>query len=223
MVIAWGFAFYIAVLAKLPLGLFVPRLKRPKGYPFSPFLRDCIITGVAMTCRGEFSFIIASFAVVSHLVSSSMYASVVWAVLLSSITSPFFLLAIIRYFNKLSKGFVETPVELLDGEKMPMYWVIQAKTTLIWGLRDVLSKAIDELGLAVIDYRSWNPSSLDAVVVTEIYVEDIANLISIPDASHTDQLATINEMDHLDATDAMIGDPDVNIIGHRREEIAVSK
>ena len=61
-------------------------------------------------------------------------------------------------------------------------------------------------------------------LVTEIYVEDITDLISIPDASHRDHLATINEIDDLDATDAMIGGPDVNIvIGHRREEIAVSR
>ena len=57
---------------------------------------------------------------------------------------------------------------------------------------------------------------MDAVVVTEIYVEDITNLISIPDAQHKDQLATINEIDDLDA---MVGGPDANIIGHRRDEM----
>ena len=98
LVIAWGFAFYIAVLSKLPLGFFVPRhqSKIPKGYPFKPYWRDVLVTGLAMTCRGEFSFIIASFAVAKHLVSQSIYASVVWAVLFSSITSPFMLLAAIR-------------------------------------------------------------------------------------------------------------------------------
>ena len=101
LVIGWGFAFYIAVLAKLPLGFFVPKQqsKVPKGYPFNPYWRDFLITGLAMTSRGEFSFIIASFAIGVNLISESLYASVVWAVLLSAITSPFMLLSTIRFVH----------------------------------------------------------------------------------------------------------------------------
>merc|ERR1719416_326648 len=58
-VILWGFILYICVAAKLPLALYVPQFEDvKKGAPYNPFVRDRIITALAMTCRGEFSFII---------------------------------------------------------------------------------------------------------------------------------------------------------------------
>jgi hypothetical protein len=199
LVIAWGFAFYIAVLGKIPTGFFVPKSKAPKAYPFKRYWRDFIIVGVAMTCRGELSFFIATYAVASGLVTEQMYASVVWAAFLSSVTSPIILRALIRYYNQLAKGYIESPTTLVEGEdnKMPMYWVIETRTAVLSGFYDHLSLTIQDLGLAVIDERSWSPKSLEDIVVTKIYVEDSENLIRIPsDASHVLQLSkTCHEPD----------------------------
>jgi Kef-type K+ transport system membrane component KefB len=97
-VIAWGFAFYLAVLGKLPVGLFAPKYNEelPKNYPFNPYTRDVIITAVAMTCRGEFSFIIAAFGIGNGLLDPELYSAIVWAVLLSCITSPIILTLVLR-------------------------------------------------------------------------------------------------------------------------------
>ena len=100
-VVAWGFALYAAVLGKLPVGLFAPKYDEhvPSNYPFKPFTRDVIITSVAMTCRGEFSFIIAAFGIGEALLDEELYASIIFAVLLSSITSPIFLTLVLRYVS----------------------------------------------------------------------------------------------------------------------------
>jgi Kef-type K+ transport system membrane component KefB len=94
-VIVCGFAFYLAVFGKIPTGLFVPKSKQPKAVSFNRYWRDFIIAGVAMTCRGEPSFFIATYAVASGLVPQQMYASAVWAAFLSSTTSPIALRALI--------------------------------------------------------------------------------------------------------------------------------
>lgn len=67
-VIGWGFILYICVLAKLPLALYVPQFEDvKKGASYNPFVRDRVICALAMTCRGEFSFIIAAFALSAGL------------------------------------------------------------------------------------------------------------------------------------------------------------
>jgi len=57
---------------------------------------------------------------------------------------------------------------------------IQARTGDVSGLRDVLNRCFNDLGLAMIDHRSWHPRSLNATVVTEIYVEDTRTLLTVP-------------------------------------------
>jgi len=72
-VIGWGFILYCCVLAKIPLMLYVPQFEDVKeGASYNPFLRDRLITGLAMTCRGEFSFIIAAFALGKNLISEQI-------------------------------------------------------------------------------------------------------------------------------------------------------
>ena len=71
-ILGWGSLLYICVLAKLPLGLYSPHFNRdvPIDYPFNPWARDSLVTGFAMTCRGEFSFIIAAFSLGQGIIVS---------------------------------------------------------------------------------------------------------------------------------------------------------
>ena len=165
----------VCVLGKLPLGFFVPRfqLTIPDGFPFNPYVRDFIYVSVAMTCRGEFSFVIASFALQEGLFSTEMYSSVVFAVLLSCITSPFALLSIIKYYNRKSEAFLESLLDEKDADgKIPLYLAIQVRTPNQWGLQETIQSALKRAGLVVIDHRSWHPRGMDADVMTELYVED---------------------------------------------------
>mmetsp|Transcript_24520 Transcript_24520/g.37837 ORF Transcript_24520/g.37837 Transcript_24520/m.37837 type:complete len:791 (+) Transcript_24520:196-2568(+) len=177
-VILWTFIFLIPVISKSLLGFFVPRFdeKQLADFPFNPRTRDAMITGMAMTCRGEFSFIIASKAKDLNLMDDKMYASISFAALLSAIVSPFLLLRTIKYYSDLNEKHYETRLlPLANGETdapIPLFLNIQTLTKVTWGVQEQIKKAIHDLGLVVIDYRSWQPRGFEASVVTEVFVQD---------------------------------------------------
>lgn len=102
---------------KFPLGIYVPTFdKTPSGSSFNPRKRDVIITGLAMSCRGEFSFIIASFGLSAGLIGENLYSAVVWAVLISCVTSPFVLLRAIQYYKDQQRQYMEQMNPLLNKD-----------------------------------------------------------------------------------------------------------
>ena len=176
-VIGWGFIFYLCVAAKLPLMFYVPRFEDSKGDGYNPFLRDRLITGLSMTCRGEFSFIIAAFALGEGLFNAKIYAAIVWAVLLSCITSPFMLLNMIKYFNKKqAEYFASTNPHLLNkGHEgtIPLYLHIKVKSAATMGLQEQFRKILNDLGLEIVERRTNRQGrGLDATVQTDLFVQD---------------------------------------------------
>jgi Kef-type K+ transport system membrane component KefB len=177
-VIGWGFILYLCVAAKLPLAFYVPQFEDvKKGASYNPFLRDRLIAALAMTCRGEFSFIIAAFALGEGLFTAQMYAAIVWAVLLSCISSPFMLLNLIKYFNKLQMEYLAStnPIKLAkdaDGVT-PLFLHIKAKAAAFGGMQEQFRKIVNELGLEVVERRTnRNGRGLNATVQTDLYVRD---------------------------------------------------
>jgi Kef-type K+ transport system membrane component KefB len=192
-IIGWGTALYLCVMAKLPLGLYVPNLhmNMPKEFPFDPWKRDAIITGLAMTCRGEFSFIIASFSLGDGLFDEDTYSAVVWAILLSCVTSPFILLFVVKYYNSQSKASLEA-IQVSRGV-VPLHLVVQCRCKIAWGLQDKLSKCAAELGLSIIDQRSWHPRGYDAIVVSELFVEDQKTKVVVRDSDEEQGKERLNQ------------------------------
>ena len=175
-VIGMGFALYACVAVKFPLGFFVPRFEEvQEGSIYDPYKRDVIVTGLSMTCRGEFSFIIAAFALSEGVIDPKMYAAVVWAVLLSCTTSPFLPLNCISHFKKLHEKYLEltNPLksETKDG-KMPLFLHIHLETDAAWGLAEILRKKMHEEGLITQDHRTANNRGLDSTVFSDLYVRD---------------------------------------------------
>mmetsp|Transcript_12582 Transcript_12582/g.15482 ORF Transcript_12582/g.15482 Transcript_12582/m.15482 type:complete len:820 (-) Transcript_12582:1380-3839(-) len=172
-IIGWGFIFYSCVLIKCLVGFLAPNSSTDENMPYNARLRDGLIVGFAMSCRGEFSFIIASFALGSGLFDAELYSIIVWAILLSCITSPFFLIYTIKYYNNKSLAAMDKIEEMhkKSGE-VPLYLVIQCRSGLKWGLQQQLVQCASSLGLTIIDHRSWHPRGLDAVAVSELYVQD---------------------------------------------------
>ena len=175
-VIGWGFILYLCVAAKLPLAIYVPRFEDIKGDGYNPFLRDRLITGLSMTCRGEFSFIIAAFALGEGLFNAKMYAAIVWAVLLSCITSPFMLLNMIKYFNKKqAEYFASTNPHKKKGPggTIPLYLHIKVNSGATLGLQEQFRKILNELGLEIVERRTNRQGrGLDATVQTDLFVQD---------------------------------------------------
>jgi hypothetical protein len=177
-VVGWGFILYLCVVAKLPLGFYIPQFEDvPKDASYNPFLRDRIVAGLAMTCRGEFSFIIAAFALGQGLFSVQMYAAIIWACLLSCTTSPFVLMYVINYFNKKQQEYLSStnPLKLAkdwDGN-VPLFLHIKAKIPAFGGMQEHFRKIVNNLGLEVVDRRTnRNGRGLDATVQTDLFVRD---------------------------------------------------
>jgi len=200
-IIKWGCIFYVCVLAKLPLGVFVPRFQDtvPDGFPYNPYIRDFVYVSVAMTCRGEFSFVIASFALQEGLFTPELYSAIVFAVLISCVTSPFVLLSLIKYYNRKSEAFLKSILDEEDSDgKMPLYLAIQTRTPNQWGLQETIHSAVKRAGLIVIDHRSWHPRGLDAIVMTELYVEDPA--LRVPLKKFTELSHAMDDADVSETT-----------------------
>ena len=115
-VIWQGLVFTLALLGKVAVGFMVPNFTQSHSYTLF-HLRDCLITGFSMAAEGEFAFVIAVFAVDGGLIHKDLYASIVLAVLLSTIIPPFLLRFTISYYNKKGEEAVEKAAEEEEQRK----------------------------------------------------------------------------------------------------------
>ena len=191
--IGMGFALWgTCVLIKSLVAFFVPRFEQvEKGAIYNPYKRDLLVTGLSMTCRGEFSFIIAAFALSEGIIAPDIYAAVVFAVLLSAITSPFILLQCIAYFKKLQKKHLQAtnPMKKGGGDgTMPLHFHIRLETKAGWSLLERLQKQVRDLDLVVEDLRTGHTRGLNPTIINDVYVRDKKTRVAIP----TVQLQTSN-------------------------------
>uniref|UniRef100_A0A7S1Z7Y7 Cation/H+ exchanger transmembrane domain-containing protein n=1 Tax=Ditylum brightwellii TaxID=49249 RepID=A0A7S1Z7Y7_9STRA len=192
-VIWQGLVFTLALLGKIGTGLLVPNFTQSGR--FQGFhLRDVFVTGFSMAAEGEFAFVIAVFAVDSGLITKDLYASVVLAVLISTILPPFALRYTINRYNKKSEDKVqeaikieyhrqETLEHLTEDERekqlrenilndTTLFLCIQIQCKSAWGILPTILTACQKLGLEIIDNRSWHPRGIDTTMVNEIYASD---------------------------------------------------
>ena len=122
------------------------------------------------------SFIIAAFALGEGLFNARIYAAIVWAVLLSCISSPFILLQVIKYFNKKQVEYLASTNPLKqkgDGKGSPLYLHIKCRAPVTRGQQEIFREKLNELNLVLIDRRTNRQGrGLDATVQTDLYVRD---------------------------------------------------
>lgn len=195
-VLIQGVVFTVALLGKVIAGLLAPTLSGPRFQ--CNHLRDCLVIGFSMAAEGEFAFVIAAFAVSNNMIPQELYASIVLAVLVSTILAPFCLRSTISHFNVVAK---ESLVAKLSGsdpnllleegirEQSVVFYCIQTTTSPAWGFQAKLMEALSMLKLDVIDYRSWHPHHSDgSVLINEIYVKDSCRNM---DVSSKDEVAKL--------------------------------
>ena len=189
-VIWQGLVFCIALLGKIFTGFLVPNFNQTQRFT-DVHLRDCLITGFSMAAEGEFAFVIAVFAVDSGIISINLYASIVLAVLLSTIIPPFALRFTISHYNKKAEERVakaakeefqdedaslrgDKEQQLREGIKndTTVFLCIQTQSESTWGLLTKLMSTMQRLGVEVIDHRSWHPRGIDTTLVNEVFVKD---------------------------------------------------
>ena len=189
-VIWQGLVFCVALLGKIFTGFLVPNFNQTQRFT-DVHLRDCLVTGFSMAAEGEFAFVIAVFAVDSGIISINLYASIVLAVLLSTIIPPFALRFTISHYNKKAEERVakaakeefqgedaslrgDKEQQLREGIKndTTVFLCIQTQSTSTWGLLTKLMSTMQRLGVEVIDHRSWHPRGVDTTLVNEVFVKD---------------------------------------------------
>lgn len=201
-VLVQGLIFTLALLGKLAVGFMVPNFTQARSFT-KWHLRDCLITGFSMAAEGEFAFVIAVFSVENELIDKDQYASVVLAILLSTIIPPFLLRFTISYYTKKAEQELQDlaneemdrnhkleadDLEDLSPEEREhklmeeiqrqraVFLCIQTQSESAWGLMPRIMQTLSNLSLDIIDHRSWHPRGIDTTLVNEIYVKDVLKL-----------------------------------------------
>jgi hypothetical protein len=220
IVIGYGLLFTIALTGKLAVGFLVPNFNNTDKFR-GLHLRDCLVTGFSMAAEGEFAFVIAVFAKDQNLISADLYASIVLAVLISTIIPPFALRFTISHYNKMAEKMVQNAEEMerarasVTGEGLSpeeqekllrenikankvVFLCIQIQCASTWGLIPKIISTLTALKVEIIDNRSWHPRGVDSTLMTEIFVQDDCFLRMTEDAegqakSVEDRIAEVNE------------------------------
>lgn len=179
VVILQGAVLTMALLGKVLVGFMAPNFS---GAPFrDSHLRDCLVIGFSMAAEGEFAFVIAAFAVSNQMITQELYASIVLAVLVSTIVAPFSLRAVISYYDTRMKQNLtndigmEYTASLEEGirQQTTVFYCLQLKTSPAWGIQAKIIEALASLQLDVVDYRSWHPRH-SPLLINEIYAKDLS-------------------------------------------------
>ena len=132
---------------------------------------------------GEFSFIIASFGVANKLLDEGLYSALIFAVLLSAITSPIILTLVLKYYNGKSIKYLEKSgkVEMTEkgGVNVPLHLTIQIRSEIVAGMQSSIKQCCNSLGLFVIDQRSWQPRGIGTIVASELYAIDGKTMVNV--------------------------------------------
>ena len=91
VIIGRGCLFVLALLGKLLVGGLAPNFHAATPRYRGRHLRDCFIVGLSMMGEAEFAFVVAVFGVTEGLIPPDLYASIVLAILLSTLISPLLL------------------------------------------------------------------------------------------------------------------------------------
>mmetsp|Transcript_21549 Transcript_21549/g.32903 ORF Transcript_21549/g.32903 Transcript_21549/m.32903 type:complete len:751 (-) Transcript_21549:87-2339(-) len=201
-----GLLFTLSLIGKIGVGFLVPNFSQGSAFKGEHF-RDCLIVGFSMMAEGEFALVIAVFSVDKELISPDLYASVVLAILLSTVIAPFSLRAVIKKHaahaeSKLNVVPIDSDVESV-GKKVSLFVCIQYQTMAKFGLFQRITKCMFELGLDIIDHRSTHEHG-NELFLSEVYARDANFVGPIEDAEAvTKRLAEIQErlMEVIDQPD----------------------
>jgi len=180
-VLLQGLCLTLALLGKVGVGFMAPNFSLMRRFK-DLHLRDCLVVGFSMAAEGEFAFVIAAFAVTNDMITQDLYASIVLAVLVSTIVAPFCLRFTISHFNKRLQEtlFGDEPYASLEEgirKQTTVFYCIQIKSVPAWGIQSNIMQALCSLELDVIDHRSFAPRMSENLLVNEIYAKDASQAL----------------------------------------------
>merc|ERR1712038_1972463 len=146
-VIIRGCIYCIAGIGKIVQGFFAQPLNA----------KEFFIVGFSMSAWGEFAFILATVSYSEGTMDKECFSSVLLAVLLSVIYSPYGLAFVISYYEKQAQKKMDDHLSQFDDKNLhPLYFGINTKARGSWGHQDKILKAIFDLELEIIDFRLWH-------------------------------------------------------------------
>jgi len=189
-----GLVLMVALCGKLAVGpLLTPRLDGQNHW------RDCAVVGFSMAGEAEFAFVIAVYGVTNGLIGAELYASVVLAILLSTILSPLLLRTTLALFpyddeHKILKtdGQSETSPDDTINLSGARFWHIQIKSHVLWGSLPQLLQSLLDLDLEIVNHRSWHQrhssgGDLDIIWMwNDIYAIDGYSNKALPNGSSSE-------------------------------------
>ena len=156
-VISGGLIYFTAIIGKIATGLLSGKPLKTESF---------LTVAFSMSAWGEFAFILATTSFSMGNINKDSFASVLMAVLLSVIISPFLLRRSLIWANnkkqrQLTKVRRKTIVlEGINGAKNAMlqnaYYLLHTRARARWGHQDKLLRVLSELKLEVIDFRAWH-------------------------------------------------------------------
>merc|ERR1719273_1040891 len=175
-----GLVYCIAGIGKVATGFF--------ARPFHP--KEIGIVGFSMSAWGEFAFILATASYAAGALDDESFASVLLAVLLSVIYSPYALTLTIAYYNKKQQKDMEAHLKQYEDTNLhPLYFAINTKSRGSWGHQDKILKKLFNLNLEIIDFRSWHAPELNTthhmpLTKDSFYIQDMNT--ALPPTKHLD-------------------------------------
>lgn len=115
-------------------------------------MRDQIVTGLSMTTRGGFGFLISAYALNADLIDVEMYASVVLSILIATIFPSYALNFVLIWYEKL-----ECKAQAKAKETALAYLQEDIEANPAWGLQQKLKHEISSLGLEVEGFTTEHP------------------------------------------------------------------
>jgi len=203
MVLLRGFVFCFAAIGKVVQGFF--------AQPLNP--KEFFIVGFSMSAWGEFAFILATTSYAEGTMDKESFSAVLLAVLLSVILSPYGLSFTISYYEKQAQKKMDESLAAYENQNVhPLYFAINTKSRGSWGQNDKLLKAVFDLNLEIVDFRSWHAPEFNythdqPLTKQSFYVQDLTTLL--PPTRHLNE----QEKTHLLSRVASIKEQVLAVLG----------
>mmetsp|Transcript_14306 Transcript_14306/g.36190 ORF Transcript_14306/g.36190 Transcript_14306/m.36190 type:complete len:343 (+) Transcript_14306:61-1089(+) len=162
------------LLCKVATGVFAP-----PPLKWSEFLT----VGCAMAAWGEFAFVVASTSLDLSIMSKDVYSSVVMAVLVSVIISPWALSLLLIYSRRVKQNLgLKAAKSILkeNGVLRHLYLECDVCCKNRWGLIDGLIRRLQNMQLTVIDFTVSTEGSLS---VMRLYLKDEEIMLDVKDGN----------------------------------------
>jgi Kef-type K+ transport system membrane component KefB len=179
-VLVFTVALLIPLLGKLVTGVFAPRPLNPVGF---------FTVGFAMSAWGEFAFVVANTSLALGIMSDSTFSSVILAVLISAIVSPWALSLTLLYGKRRKQKMQEGVVMSVRKKHGLRHAYLEVDVCCVnrWGLIDGMINLLHKIDVTVLDFTI---STVQTFSIMRLYLRSKETLL---DARRTED----SEFDYI--------------------------